>query len=155
IDPIPQKDYYRFLAFFHNINHFRNGGSTDEAPLHTDPSAKESYEQRVRALDERRKDLQMAMVGFEEEFCKLYEQVNGKELKGAEKAKAIQAEGARLLGKERFSRYQEQTREQEALKKQSVPVEKALCVTEAGTQAPETHVLLRGNPHVKGDKVEP
>lgn len=33
IDPIPQKDYYRLLAFFHNVNHFRNGGPTDEATL--------------------------------------------------------------------------------------------------------------------------
>jgi hypothetical protein len=33
--------------------------------------------------------------------------------------------------------------------------EMALCVTEAGSHAPETFVLLRGNAHVKGDKVEP
>src|SRR5262249_13152441 len=32
---------------------------------------------------------------------------------------------------------------------------KALCVTEAGSRAPETFVLLRGNPHVRGDRVEP
>ena len=32
LDPIPQKDYYRFLSFFQNINHYRNGGPTDEAP---------------------------------------------------------------------------------------------------------------------------
>src|SRR5262249_7412104 len=33
--------------------------------------------------------------------------------------------------------------------------ETALCVTEGGGRAPETFVLIRGNPHVKGDKVEP
>ena len=33
LDPIPQKDYYRFLAFFQNVNHYRNGGPTDEVPL--------------------------------------------------------------------------------------------------------------------------
>ncbi len=31
----------------------------------------------------------------------------------------------------------------------------ALCVTEAGPNAPETHILLRGNPNVPGEKVEP
>jgi hypothetical protein len=71
IDPISQKDYYRLLAFFHNINHYRNGGPTDVWPL----------------------------------------------------------PGGRG--------------------------EKVLCVTEAGTTAPETFVLLRGNPNVKGPKVEP
>jgi hypothetical protein len=32
-EPISQKDYYRFLAFFQNINEYRNGGPTDEMPL--------------------------------------------------------------------------------------------------------------------------
>ena len=41
IDPIPQKDYYRLLAFFHNINHYRNGGPTDEVKLVTGPSGKD------------------------------------------------------------------------------------------------------------------
>jgi hypothetical protein len=31
----------------------------------------------------------------------------------------------------------------------------ALCVTENGSQAPETHVLIRGNPHAPGDLVTP
>jgi mono/diheme cytochrome c family protein len=78
IDPVPQKDYYRLLAFFHNINHYHNGGPTDEVPLVREPKAKKPG-----------------------------------------------------------------------------PAEMALCVTEAGSRAPETFVLLRGNPHVKGDKVEP
>lgn len=33
IDPVPQRDYYRLLAFFHNVNPFHNGGRTDEAPI--------------------------------------------------------------------------------------------------------------------------
>src|SRR5262249_7918163 len=43
----------------------------------------------------------------------------------------------------------------ELAKKQEMPVELALAVTEASPKAPETFVLLRGNPHVKGPKVEP
>src|SRR5262249_4785882 len=55
----------------------------------------------------------------------------------------------------RTARYEEQRKELLALKNQKVPGEFALCVTEAGRAAPETFVLLRGNPHVKGDKGEP
>ena len=40
IDPIPQKDYYRLLSFFHNINHYRNGGPTDERPIVSDSESK-------------------------------------------------------------------------------------------------------------------
>lgn len=71
IDPIPQKDYYRLLSFFHNVTHYHNGGPTDEAPL---PGSRK---------------------------------------------------------------------------------EKCLCVSEGGSRAPETFVLMRGNPHVRGDKVLP
>ena len=42
-----------------------------------------------------------------------------------------------------------------ALKDTKSVADMALCVTEAGPTAPETFVLLRGNPHVPGDKVEP
>jgi mono/diheme cytochrome c family protein len=35
LDPISQADYYRLLAFFQNINPFKNGGPTDEIPLST------------------------------------------------------------------------------------------------------------------------
>src|SRR5262249_12494515 len=90
-----------------------------------------------------------------DEFRKLYEQVQGAGGPQPDFAKLVRTDGARLLGKERFQRFEEQRRELEALKKQTVPAEKALCVTEAGRTAPETFVMLRGHPHVKGDKVEP
>jgi hypothetical protein len=35
------------------------------------------------------------------------------------------------------------------------PKQNVLCVTEAGSKAPETHVFIRGNAHSKGEKVEP
>jgi hypothetical protein len=81
IDPIPQKDYYRLVAFFQNINHYRNGGPTDVRPIDTGRAGPAASRWRTR--------------------------------------------------------------------------EQALCVTEAGRTAPPTYVLLRGNPHVKGARVEP
>src|SRR5205823_2662089 len=83
IDPIPQKDYYRLLSFFQNVQPYKNGGPTDEVPL-----------------------------------------------------LASDAENA-------------------ALKDDSSSTNKALVVTENGARAPETFVLIRGNPQVKGDQVEP
>jgi hypothetical protein len=70
IDPIPQKDYYRLLSFFHNINHYSNGGPGDQKPI-------------------------------------------------------------------------------------GVGAERALCVTEAGSRAPDTYVLIRGSAHARGARVEP
>jgi hypothetical protein len=89
IDPILQKDYYSLLAFFHNINHYKDGGPTDEVRLVGGPDGHHSFQY-----------------------------LNGGR-KGAARG------------------------------------ERALCVTEAGRQAPDTFVLLRGNPAVKGDKLAP
>jgi hypothetical protein len=156
IDPIPQKDYYRLLSFFHNINHYRNGGPTDEVPIHSDPNARAAYDQYVRAREERRRVLQAAQTAFEDEFRKLYQQVHaGSALDDRSLRNVIRTDGARLLGEERFARYVEQQRELRALVKNQRTADLALAVTEAGTRAPDTFVLIRGNPHVKGDKVEP
>jgi hypothetical protein len=95
IDPIPQKDYYRLLAFFQNINHYRNGGPTDEVQVVAGPDGRPSFVP----------------------------------VKAAPKDKKKQ--------------------------KESATDETLLCVTEAGSQPPETFVLLRGNPQTKGDRVEP
>jgi hypothetical protein len=97
IDPIPQKDYYRLLAFFQNINHYRNGGPSDEVRLVTMPDGRRSFEYLATHVKEKN-DLR---------------------------------------------------------DKEPTADDQALCVTEAGGQAPDTFVLLRGNAHIAGDKVEP
>jgi hypothetical protein len=66
----------------------------------------------------------------------------------------IEKEGVRVLGAETAGKYRKLRRELNSLKADP-PVEKALCVTEAGPTPPATFVLLRGNPHVNGDRVEP
>ncbi len=155
IDPIPQKDYYRLLSFFHNINPYRNGGPTDEALIEADPVGKRAYEDRVRAHEQRREELQAALAVFETDFRKLYEQVHGGSVASNDLSSRIDAEGAKLLGDERFRHYREQRRELRTLLRTKVAGEMALCVTESGSRAPDTFVLVRGNPHVQGDKVEP
>src|SRR5262249_2444129 len=70
-------------------------------------------------------------------------------------AKLLVTEGPGALGAEKLARLQKLKKDLDALKKQKVPAEMALCVTEAGRQAPETFLFQRGNPQVKGAKVEP
>ncbi len=154
IDPIAHKDYYRLLAFFHNINHFRNGGPTDEMAIFTSPDATHAYAEQERALEKQRNQVQAQLGKIEADFRAIYEKKPG----GADVpdfARAIQLDGPALLGKQRYTAYVKLKKQLETLKKQEPAGERALCVTEAGPNAPETFVLLRGNPHVKGDKVEP
>ena len=299
LDPIPQKDYYRLLAFFRNVNHYRNGGPTDEAPILTDAKSRADHQERVEALKRRRDELQAEIVAIEDDFRTRDAQAQGLDrvdldglsyrfyrdtwdrlpdfdaLKaeaagklprqkfdlaprsrdddigfvfegelivpkagrytfdldaddgarltvagkvaidhdgvhplGAPKsasvdlpagrlpirldyfqqggglglnvgwsgpgfarrslsetgkaaaapkdfAATLRAKGPEVLGKDRFERYQKARRELRELREAKPTTETALCVTEAGPTAPDTFVLLRGNPQNRGDKVEP
>ena len=66
-----------------------------------------------------------------------------------ELAAAIKAEGSAILGAEGFQAWEKATAALEALKREQVPVEKALVITEHGPVPPETFVLYRGNPHAE------
>ncbi|MDR3635570.1 MAG: DUF1549 domain-containing protein [Isosphaeraceae bacterium] len=301
LDPIPQKDYYRLLAFFQNIQPFRNGGPTDEVVLDAGADQRKVYDEAVRERDRKRNEIQGDLTEIEHEFLaqqtakagtvretdidglrfRFYRDTwdrlpdfdglkpeetgtlasglfdlaprsrdtafgfvfegtlivptegtyrffldsdDGSRLLvdghvvathdgihglGAGKnasvhlakgrvpirldyfqgghglglrvawsgpgvplrtlsardakedapagslAELIREAGAAVLGPERFERYKRLRHELERLNDQQVPAEKALCVSEMGAQAPETFVLMRGNPHVPGDKVEP
>jgi hypothetical protein len=155
IDPIPQRDYYRLLAFFHNINHFRNGGPTDEAPVSGEGRGREALEQQIAELAQQRKQLMAQVEEAELNFKQLLEGEPGREpVKLAELPDLLRKEGKRVLGEERFKQYVELKRR---LRQSHFPrdVATALAVTEAGPTAPETFVLLRGNATSKGEKVEP
>lgn len=158
LDPISQKDYYRFLAFFHNINHYRNGGPTDLQPIFASAQARKDHEDKVRALREKRAEATRKMAVIEKAFQELLardQQAGTARRPPAALPRRIADHGERLLGKERFALYQKLQASLTALDKQQAPADQALCITEAGNKAPDTFVLQRGNPHVKGDKVEP
>ncbi len=154
-DPIPQKDYYRLLAFFRNISDYNNGGPRDEVPIFSEPGGKAAYEQRVRDLERRRQETQAAVTALENEFRTLYEKDRPKQPPIKDLPKLLGTDGARILGKERYQRYQQLQRDLRALRAQKVPGELALAVSELGSRPPETFLLRRGNPHDPGDRVEP
>ncbi len=151
IDPIAQRDYYAMLSFFQNVNHYRNGGPTDEVPLPLAPAVAGAKDP-MRAAVEKREGLRSRITELEEHFLTLHGP--GKEAE-ADIARLIKREGLRVLGKEAFERYKQLSKELADLLKDKSTGDIALAVTEAGPKPPETFVLMRGNPANKGDKVEP
>jgi hypothetical protein len=67
----------------------------------------------------------------------------------------IAAHGSKVLGPERFQAYRRANERLASLRRETVPVETALVVTESGPQPRDTFVLIRGNPAVPGEKVQP
>lgn len=155
IDPIPQKDYYSFLAFFHGVRHFDNGNGSLRSI-----ASEEDQKKHQAALDEHHakiRELDRAIAEVDE-LVKPH-------LKGGErddfkrdnrKVEILQKYQPEPIAKEVFEKYRDQFRERERLRRNPPKSgEQALVVTEDGNRAKETFVLLRGNPQSKGDKVGP
>ncbi|MDB5352777.1 MAG: hypothetical protein JWN86_4024 [Planctomycetota bacterium] len=73
----------------------------------------------------------------------------------ADLSEVIRKDGARVLGAERFERYQVLRKQLRELTDQKAVPGSILAVSEPGRVAPDTFVLIRGNAHIPGDKVEP
>lgn len=68
IDPLRQRDYYSLLAFFRNINHFRNGGPTDERMIFESEAARAEYEKREAERVQRLNQTQQELIAIENRF---------------------------------------------------------------------------------------
>ena len=69
--------------------------------------------------------------------------------KDSELKDAIRIDGERLLGADGKKDYDEKVKVLEKLKKEEVPVDKGLVVTERGPTPADTFVFYRGNPHAE------
>lgn len=69
--------------------------------------------------------------------------------------KLIRERGTEVLDAAGLARYDTLNEELKAAKDRHIPGEFATTVTSIGTDIPESHVLLRGNPHVEGEVVQP
>ncbi len=70
-------------------------------------------------------------------------------------AHLIASDGPRVFGQQKADEYHALRRNFEKAKAEAPATDMALCVTERGPNPPDTFVLMRGNPHVPGDRVEP
>ena len=161
LDPLPQKDYYRFLAFFRNIRRY---GIRDDASV---------LERSVRDIATPQEQQQHAeeLATYEAELQSLRAEVDRVEqaiepkLVGGEKddflndparPRIIAKHVGKLISQADFDAYSK-TRDRWRTLRDNPPKSgsKALAVTEYGSDAFGTYVLNRGNPQAEGDLVEP
>jgi mono/diheme cytochrome c family protein len=161
IDPIPQKDYYRLLAFFNGVRRYgvRSPESVAEASLRpiAPPQVVQQHRAEVAAYQAKVKANQDALTAIEAKVMPDFIPVEKEEFRNeALRAQIVQKRVPKLLSQEMFDRYVALTEEKKRLA-QAAPkaLDMALCVTEEGAKARKTHVLLRGNAHVEGDEVQP
>jgi mono/diheme cytochrome c family protein len=140
IDPLPQRDYYSLLAFFHNVTPMGDRHMNPafiERPLPAAGVTPAEAADLARERDRRRAEAEANIKAIEQRIKEHGEQalddLARQDLAGWKKLRAeLDAERARQP--------------------------KALVVTEYGPEAPETFVFYRGNPHAEPaaeNRVEP
>lgn len=161
IDPFPQTDYYRFLAFFRNVQRYgvRNDESVAAASLRSiAPQADQRRQAAEIAVHTRR------LTAVEERIRAIEAQVRD-DLSPVEREEfAHEQNRTAIVGKrvpailnaERFREYVSSFEERDRFRKfRPAGLAQALCVKEERGDPPPTFVLTRGNPHAPGARVEP
>jgi hypothetical protein len=131
-DPIPQEDYYRFAAFFRNVEPYgkavsRTHLATNDAGIFTPVATAAEF----GSWQSRRVEVAPQIASVEAKLAKLPKGTNR-----SERQRVIN-ELARLK------------------QRQGASLEKALSVRECGPPLRETRVLIRGNVAAPGKRVDP
>lgn len=161
IDPVPQKDYYRLLSFFQGLNLYgvRSRESVEKNSLRSiAPEAEQKRFAEAEAVYKKQVAENAARIDAIEKVAKTdFAPVEHEEFKDEVKRPGlVKKRVPARISAAQFAEYEQAIGERERLRKNPPPgLEKALCVTEAGPKPPPTFVLMRGNPHVPGEPVEP
>jgi mono/diheme cytochrome c family protein len=150
-DPFPQADYYRLLAFFHNVT---TRGRPRTIGNRADADAQKA---EVTRHEQEIADLRRSIKAFEDALLPHLTDAERDEFKTPEyRVDIARKHVPEHVAQQDFEYYEGRRRSLARLERTRPPtVAQALAVSESGRTPPETFVLLRGNPRAKGDKVEP
>ncbi|HEY1379650.1 MAG TPA: PSD1 and planctomycete cytochrome C domain-containing protein [Gemmataceae bacterium] len=158
IDPFPQADYYRLLAFVRGVRHYgdRSAESVADASLAavgTRPdlaATAEAHRKKVAEVEGRIEQIESAVYsklagGEKDDF---QHEMN--------KLPIMRKRVGDALSQEQLDQYVSLRRERfRLLRAAPAGVDRALVVKETGPKPPDTFILARGNPQGKGAKVKP
>ncbi len=156
IDPIPQKDYYRLLAFFRDLRPY--GTRRDQTSFNqTDISPPELRGQYAR-LESQMRHLEDDMRVIEQRGIVKMSAEDQRKTETPQRKKLLEKQLQKYLDESDWSEYAPLKERYTALEeelKQLPPRHTALSVAKCLPQPPQMHVMARGNPHAPGDAVAP
>jgi mono/diheme cytochrome c family protein len=147
-DPIPQADYYRLLAFIHNMKPHDAGGfdrdSATYTPLAPPADAKKWFDERDAQIAQLKSQIDTVRQGV---WKRLYDTRMAVTPTDEDVTKALDEKDREAIGR--------LEREIEKIHQRKPPFEWALSVREQGISARPTYVMVRGNPASRGMEVQP
>jgi hypothetical protein len=160
IDPLPQRDYYRFLAFFHGIRHYgvRSDESVADASLRSiaDPAEQEKHQQLVAEFKRKLDENGARMQEIEDTIA---DKLPGGERddfqSSGNRVRLMKKHVGTLISQEAFDAYVKLRFERARLERERPRAAAQALVVKEDSTPRETFVLLRGNPQSHGDRVEP
>jgi hypothetical protein len=159
IDPIPQADYYRLVAFFQDVPRYSNDPNVSTSSTLRDiapPEIMATYDAELRKHEARKTDVQAAMKKIEDEAIRKMPAVDQREAEGPQRVRIIAFKMPKYLTEDEKAEYARLKKELERLRKLPGPPRTlALAVNNCLVNPPQTHVLIRGNAHAPAAVVEP
>lgn len=161
IDPIPQKDYYRMVAFFRNVKRYgvRSAESVNDSSIDyiDEPGEQAAYNAEKQKYEKQLQQTRKTLKVIEKKFVDDLNDVEKQEFVHDMNKHAIAAKrSGTLLTEQEVRRYGKQLERQRVLERNPPKSQaKALVVKEDVRQLKPTYVLIRGNPGAHGDEVSP
>lgn len=159
VDPIPQSDYYKLVAFFRDIRPFSDTRGTSSSNNITDitsPDRRKTYEAELRERQAKIDELTRNMTGIENAAIRNMPAVDQRAAEGAGRPGVLKKVPGFLSAREK-AEYLAMKDERAGLERKPRPPgqEFALSVNNCDVRPPAVHVLTRGNPRAPAKEVKP
>jgi hypothetical protein len=158
VDPIPQADYYRMLAFFRDIRPFSDTRGTMSSTNSTDvtpPEKRKLYEGELKQRQAKVAELKKQLTAIEDTAIKKMPADDQRASEGPDRPRVVLKVPMFLEGHEKAG-YAALKKEVAALERKPLPNQEfALSVNNCEVRPPVVNVLVRGSPHAKGKEVQP
>lgn len=154
IDPLSQRDYYSFLAFFNNIAPYQKDGPNTMTEI-LPPDLQRAYEEEQAALKARKEDVRKRIEHFERPVIKSLTVNEKADFDKPRKREALLEE--KILAAtnaddlRHYKELKKELKELESRKDRDTP--RALSAKELSPVPAQTFILKRGNPTSQGDAV--
>jgi uncharacterized protein DUF1549/uncharacterized protein DUF1553/cytochrome c len=158
IDPIPQADYYKMVAFFRDVQHYSPNRDVSSKNNMTDispPSVRAAYEKELKEREAEVARLTKEIEKIEDAAIKKMPAEDQRASEGPDRPEVVKKVPGYLSEEEKKS-YNQLQKERGDLKRKRMPQQElALSVNNCEVRPPQQHILIRGNAHANGAKVEP
>ncbi|MDX1934843.1 MAG: PSD1 and planctomycete cytochrome C domain-containing protein [Capsulimonadales bacterium] len=161
IDPMPQRDYYRMLAFFRNVPRYGNRGYESVQSQSLRPiSSREEQERHAaetKVYREKLAELNEQIKAIEKLVRPTFSNVEKEDFENEQNRPLIvRLRVPQTISQAQYEEYVARTAaRRDLLAHPPRGLEMALCVTETGPEPKKTFVLARGNAHSPGEEVAP